>query len=131
MTTILQQKTIAPGGADWTGIVPFNQFDPSTGDLNAALFTTEGTVYASVLIENLAPVAATVDLSVAASISATTPGIGYLGSVTPTATATVNLGAFDGTLDFAGTSSEQLSDITASATSTVPIAVGQGPSSPL
>ena len=116
--TILQQQTIAGMAGDWAATVPFDQFDPSAGDLLDAAFVTVGTIDASASIENLAPVAASVNLDVAATIVATAPDIGVVGAVTPVVGAAVNLGAFqgtfDGSLNFAGPSGTVLPDLTAS-----------------
>jgi hypothetical protein len=118
--TILQQRTIADTQADWAQTLPFNQFDPTTGNLLDAVFTTAGTIDASASFENLAPVAATVNLGVAATIDAAAEGIGNVASLTPEAVASVNLGAFQGTfagaLDFSGPSGAVLPDITATET---------------
>src|SRR5580658_426328 len=126
--TILQQRTIADTQADWAQTVPFNQFDPATGTLLDAEFMTAGTIDASASFENLAPVAATVNLGVAATIDATAEGIGNVASLTPEAVASVNLGAFqctfDGTLDFVGPSGAVLPDITATETQMATVTPG-------
>jgi hypothetical protein len=116
--TIFQQRTIADTQADWAQTVTFNQFDPATASLQDAIITTAGSIDASASIENLAPVAATINLGVAAAINATAAGISNVASMTPEAVASVNLGAFkgtfDGTLDFSGPSGTILPDLTAS-----------------
>ena len=133
--TIFQQKTIACTPGDWAQTVPFNQFDPSTGNLLDAVFTTVGSIDASASIENLAPAAAIVNLGVAATIIATAPDIGNVASLTPVAVASVNLGAyqgtFDGTLDFGGPSGAVLPEITASDTQAAVITPGTSGTSPL
>ena len=74
--TILQQKTISYGTGDWTQTVPFDQFNPSAGDLQDVSLTTAGTIDTAASFENLGPVAATVSLGVTATIIATAPVIG-------------------------------------------------------
>jgi hypothetical protein len=131
MTTplsILQQETISGASGDWAQTIPFDQFDPSDGDLLDAAITTAGTIDASASIENLAPAAASVELGVAATIIATAPDIGVVGSVTPSAGATINLGAFqgtfDGSLDFGGPSGTVLPDLTGSLSQTTVVQAG-------
>ncbi len=140
MTTpikVFQQQTIAGAPLDWSQTVPFNQFDPATGNLLDAVFTTAGTIDASASIENLAPVAATVNLDVGANIEAWVPAINEsLALLTPLAVASVNLGAFqgtfNGTLDFGGPSGTVLPDMSASQTQTAAITPpGTGANSPL
>jgi hypothetical protein len=139
-TTIFQQQTIAAAPGDWSATVPFNQFDPSAGLLVDAVFTTAGTVDASASIENLAPVAATVNLDVAAEIIASSPALQTSASVTPVAVASVDLPAYRGTidgalaygaLDFGGPSGTILPDLSASATQVAVVNVGTSGGSPL
>jgi hypothetical protein len=139
-TTIFQQQTIAAAPGDWSATVPFNQFDPSAGLLVDAVFTTAGTVDASASIENLAPVAATVNLDVAAEIIASSPALQTWTSVTPVAVASVNLPAYQGTidgalgygaLDFGGPSGTVLPNLMASATQVAVVNVGTSGGSPL
>src|ERR1051326_3471510 len=135
-TSILQQQTIDAMPGNWSEILPFNQFDPSTGTLQNAIFTTTGTVSASASIENLAPVAATVNLGVAANISASVAGIGSVASIEPLAVASVDLpafrGTFNGIVDFSGPSGPVLSNLPASTSqSTVVLPGTSGGGSPL
>jgi hypothetical protein len=133
--TILQQKTIADQQGNWAQTVSFDQFDPSAGVLADAFFTTAGKIDLSASIENLAPVAATVNLGVAATIVASAPEIGVVASLTPVAAASVNLGAFQGTfdgrLDFGGPSGTIMPDITASQIQTDVVQAGPVGSLPL
>ncbi len=97
--SITQQQTIVGTQEDWTQAVPFEQFDPSTGTLLDAAFTTSGSITASVSIENLAPTAAGVDVLVSGTVVATAPDIGVVGSIAPEVDTTVNLGGFQGIFD--------------------------------
>jgi len=134
MTTIWQQQTIAGGSGNWAGSVPFDQFDPSGGIFLDAIMTTSGTLGVSASIENLAPVAATVNIGVAATIVASAPFIGNVGSVSPSVTGSVNLGAFqgafDGALDFGGPSGTVLPDMAASQTQFALVTPGSATASP-
>ena len=138
MTTpasIFQHATIGETGGDWSRTVSFNQFNASDGTLLDAVFTTSGTVDATASIENLAPVAATVDLGVGATIDAFVPGLGGVASIAPIAIASVNLGAFqgvfDGNLNFSGPSGTVLPDLTASGTQIAIVTPGTAGSLPL
>ncbi len=134
MTTTWQKKTIENGSGNWAGSVPFNQFDPSTGIFLDAILTTAGTLGVSASIENLAPVAATINLGVAATIVASAPFIGTVGSVTPSVSGSVNLGGFqgtfDGVLDFGGPSGTVLPDIASTQTQYALVTPGSGTASP-
>ncbi len=134
--TVLQQQSIAMTQADWSASLPFNQFDPSTGTLQDALFTTTGMIDASASIENLAPIAATIDLGVGADIDASVSGIGGVASISPLAVASVDLpafqGTFDGTADFTAPSGTILPHLLNSASQTTLVNVGTaGGGSPL
>ena len=131
MAVITQQQTIGLAPDDWAVAVPFTQFNPADGTLIQAVMTLTGTIQAAASFENLAPVAATINLGVASTISASAIGIGSLGSVSPVAAASVSLpafqGTFDGVVDFSGPSAIVLPAITASQTATtafVPAAAG-------
>jgi len=86
---------VTPG--NWAVDLPFAQFDPATGTLVDAVITTAGTIDASASIENLAPVAATINLGVSASIQANAADIGNVASIMPLAVASVTLPALQGT----------------------------------
>jgi hypothetical protein len=131
MSVVMQQQTIGLSPDDWTAAVPFTQFDPADGTFIEAVMTVTGTIQAAASFENLAPIAATINLGVASSISASADGIGSLGSVAPVAAASVSLpafqGTFDGTPDFSGPSALVLPAITATQSATtafVPAAAG-------
>lgn len=134
--TVLQRQMIAMTQGDWSASLPFNQFDPSTGTLQDALFTTVGTIDASASIENLAPIAATIDLGVGADINASVLGIGGVASISPLAVASAALpafqGTFDGTVDFTAPSGTILPNLLDSASQTTLVNVGTaGGGSPL
>ena len=97
-TTPLQQQSIDSATADWTQDVPFAGFDTALGTLTGARFTLAGTVNASFAIENLAPTVVSVGVHLGASMTLQTPA-GAVGPVMPAAAKTIDLGAFDGSVD--------------------------------
>ena len=100
---LIQQSTIASTTDDWMQTLNFAQYDPGLGPLADARFTVAGTLAATAAIENLSPAATSVSFASAAVIGVTTP-VGPLTAATPGFATTINLGAFDGTVDDAGAS---------------------------
>lgn len=134
ITAITQSQTIGVTPDNWADTVDFNQFNPIDGVLVSAVLTMTGTLEASASIENLAPVAATVDLGVAASIGASSPALGNLGTVAPDAVAAVHLPAFQGTFsgipDFTAASSKTIGTLVASETVSTPLPPGTAAAGP-
>ena len=134
-TTILQQQTIATDVGTWLKSLSFNQFDPTLGNLLNIRVSIADTVVGSLGIENLSPTKATVAASVTGGVSVSGPAGTVLGSAYASAGMTVQLGAFDGTMDFTGQSGTAASGINGTHTADYTIAatnpaaagfVGQG-----
>lgn len=115
-TTPLQQQTIGDAIANWAQAVSFAQFDPSLGTLVDVRVGIAGDAVGSAWIENLGATAAGVSLYLPTTLEVMSPaGVPMVGA-TPMPTASVNLGAFDGTMDYAGASGTILAGLTSSAT---------------
>ena len=117
--TITQQQTIADAIGSWTRTLSFAQFSPSDGsllDINAGLV---GDVTGSILLENLEAAPATFSLVLPGWISLFGPGNALLASVAPEAAKSVTLGAFDGNVDYAGSSGTTLAGLSNTATQDV------------
>jgi hypothetical protein len=107
MTTelaILQTQTVADSAPGWSVPLSFGQFDPSLGTLSSIDVGIVGNVTGIAAIQNLGATAASLQINLPSTIDVAAPDGTWLASVSPEATATVNLGAYDGTTDFTGTS---------------------------
>jgi hypothetical protein len=118
-TTVLQTQTIAAAAPDWTQSVSFGQFDPSLGTLVDVQIGVVEDVDGTASIENLGAAAAPVLVSLPVSIDIVAPGDLWTDALTVDPTATVNLGAYDGASDFAGSSGTVVTGIAASGTTVV------------
>lgn len=89
---------------DWSAALPALQFDPSLGTLEAVAIQITGDLNSSINLENLGSVSADYLVDQVGSIALVLPG--STEAITPALTADTSgaLGAFDGTVDFAGTS---------------------------
>ena len=91
------------------------QFNPALGTLNSVQIIYDGTLTSDVKVENLDAAPSTVNAQVNGNLSLQGPG-GNLLSVSPTLTDnTTQLSAYDGTLDYAGTSGHDFGNQSASA----------------
>ena len=101
---LYQQQTIAATTTDWSTNLQFAQFDPSIGSLQGVNVWLDGQVTGNVSIENLEAAPASVAVSLFGTIDLGGPGGTNLLSIGPDASASVNLGAYDGDTDYAGNS---------------------------
>ena len=88
---------------DWTHTLNLSQFDSSLGTLQSELVTLTGLVEGEASAESLNASPSTVKLNLSAVISAITAG-GVLVETLPIVSETYHFTAFDGSMDFAGTS---------------------------
>jgi hypothetical protein len=103
-STILQTQTVADSAVGWSVPLSFNQFDPSLGVLSSIDVGIVGDVTGTAAIQNLGATAASLQVNLPGTIDVAAPDGTWLASVSPIASTTVNLGAYDGTTDFTGTS---------------------------
>ncbi|HEY8288900.1 MAG TPA: choice-of-anchor E domain-containing protein, partial [Acetobacteraceae bacterium] len=103
VATVLQQQTISDVTTGWTQTVSFARFDPSLGTLVDVRVGLTGDVTGNSAIENLGPVASAVSLAFPSIIALAGPD-GLSAAVSPDPTDTIDLAAFDGNVDFGGTS---------------------------
>lgn len=94
------------------------QFDPTLGTLNSVMVTLEGVVNGSARGENIGPSPVQIGLNLSATVSAAL-GATTLVTVIPTANQVFNASAFDGTLDFGGTSGATYDPLSGSETDSV------------
>ncbi len=95
------------------------QFNPSLGTLNSVQIQLNGTLSSDVKVENLDSSSSTVNAQVNGNLSLLGPGGNSLLSATPTLSENTSLSAFDGTLDYGGTSGHDFGVQSASAQQSV------------
>ena len=89
---------------NWSNSLSFPLFNPAFGTLFQIDFFLVGNVQGSVRFESLDAEAATINTSLASSVTLTRPDTSTLVAVLPTANNSDNVTAFDGNIDFGGTS---------------------------
>lgn len=102
--TLVQTAVLADETTGWTQSAVFQQFNPALGTLVAVDVTVITDIAGSAMVENTAPIAAGYTAEVLAEI-----GLSDAAGVIPATgvddiSGTTTLGAFDGSLDFGGTS---------------------------
>lgn len=102
-TSVAQTLTIAPEVVGWTTSWAVSRFDPSLGRLEAIDITVNGTIIGTVSAENTGPAAITYNTTQSADVTLDLPGTTDA-TVGMTTQDSMALGAFDGTVDFAGSS---------------------------
>ena len=89
------------------------QFDASLGTLNSATITLLGTVSGSISYESLDAASSTVTTNISAEIALSTSALSSLVVVLPTQTEIRSASVFDGAIDFAGTSGDSITNLSA------------------
>lgn len=115
--TAPQQQTL---GYDSPGVVrpiTFAQFDPGLGTLVEVDLAVIGKLDSTVSVENLGAAAATATVSLPGTITLQAPSGLAMITAYPSLTTSLNLGAFDGSKDFAGSSGTVASNIETTVTS--------------
>jgi len=102
--SITQTATVAPTLANWTQALNFGQSDPSLGSLVDVRIGIAGASAATVAIENLGSSAASFAVEVPSAFTVSIPDHTVPVAVVADPKASVNLGAYDGVTDFAGSS---------------------------
>lgn len=96
--------SISLQSTNWSENLSVAQFDSSLGTLVKATVSLTGTVEGEGKAESLDTSPADISLDLQAAIEASTSSLASLGTVVPIVSSTFSLGAFDGTIDFAGAS---------------------------
>lgn len=102
--TIEFSDSVAIQTTDWTETISVSQFDVSLGTLTSVMVTLDGAVEGEANTESLDAAASTVTLELQAEINASTAILGAVGTVLPVVSTSQSLTAFDGTVDFGGSS---------------------------
>jgi hypothetical protein len=105
VTTAPQIVTLPSGASGWTVSASFNQFDPTLGTLEEIIVNVGNTITGTFSAENLESVAAPVNMTETATVKVTEPQQpSWFATSTASSSDTGGLGAFDGTMDFSGSS---------------------------
>ncbi|MEO0829891.1 MAG: choice-of-anchor E domain-containing protein, partial [Pseudomonadota bacterium] len=113
--TITDSATIATAFTNYATTATVSQFDGSLGTLNSVTVTLEGIATGEANAESLDAAPTTLTLNLAATIVASFAG-SELVAVVPTVSVSNDVDAFDGVIDFGGTSGFGTGLITGTAT---------------
>ena len=102
--TISYNDTIPLSTTNWADSVSVPQFNPALGTLTSIDFYLEGAVQGSAKFESLDAAPATVTMNLQAQVTLQRPDLSNLVVALPVAATLDNVTAFDGTIDFGGTS---------------------------
>lgn len=116
--TIQFSDSIGLQSTNFSDTVNIQQFDSALGTLTAVTVELVGTAQGNASAESLDASPTTVTLSLTATLTASLAGFGTLAEAVPLVQETVNFTAFDGTIDFAGTSGAEFIDQSATASDT-------------
>jgi hypothetical protein len=119
MLTPIQTATIPVQLTNFTTGVTFGKFDPMLGTLTSVHFTLTGNVLGSGRFESLDSSPTTVTLSLGATVTLLRPDLSTVVVAVPVMDQVTAAGAFDGSLDFGGSSGASYSALGSSTTSTI------------
>ncbi len=117
--SITRTVTIPIQSTDWDRNLMFNQFDPMLGTLNSISFSLTGTLSGDVQVENRNATPATVSTTLQATLTLRRPDMSVLVVSIPSVVRQFNATAYDGNLDYGGTSGMTYPTTTTSHTETV------------
>lgn len=117
--TVTYSNSLANQSTAYNDVVlALQQFDSSLGTLNSVSFSLTGFVSGNIGAESLDALPANVGLNLGAQVTAET-AISPLAVVIPTATQVFAASAFDGVMDFAGSSGTTITGVSASKSTSV------------
>jgi len=105
---------IALSSTNWTDSISVPQFNPALGTLTQIELDLGGYVEGAARFESLDASPATVTMNLQAQIELQRPDLSVLGVVIPVASTVDNVSAFDGSIDFGGTSGKTYSNLSGS-----------------
>lgn len=103
----------------WNDVLSFGKFNSNLGTLNSITFELSGTVTGSGKAESLDASPSTVTLSLSSLLKLTRPDGSTIVVTNPVFSNAYNLAAFDGAIDFAGTSGVKTGPVSSSHTEIV------------
>ncbi|MFV0384415.1 choice-of-anchor E domain-containing protein [Paracoccus sp. (in: a-proteobacteria)] len=102
--TVTHTDNVAMEQTGWAYTLSVPQFDTALGTLNSVMVTLVGYVEGSARSENIGSKTVDVTLNLEAEITAATTVLGIIAQTLPVVATTHTLSAYDGTLDWLGTS---------------------------
>jgi hypothetical protein len=111
--TLCFTDSVPPQSTNWTGSVSIPKFNPNLGTLQSITYRLTGRVEGSTRVESLDAAPSVVTTSLQADITLTRPDLTTIVVTTPLAQFVDNFTAFDGVIDFDGTSGEARLNIVA------------------
>ena len=129
VTTTPQTFSFANRTTGWNDSAAISQFDPALGTLQSVNITVSADLVGSIAAENLGSSAASVSTTDAVTLTLDLPGSTPTFAYGPSISDSMSLGAFDGSVDYAGTSGriDQLSVQPVSSSTTLNIAADLAP----
>lgn len=109
--TLTYNYSVSLQSVGWSEDFTLPQFDPSLGTLNSITFTLQGTVNGDAKFESLDAQPSTVAMDLSSTLQLQRPGGTILVQVIPLASTVDNVGAYDGTIDFGGSSGKTYSGL--------------------
>lgn len=116
--TVSYTDSVSIQSTDWNDQLSVPQFDPTFGALNSVTLTLTATVEGSASVESLDAAPNTIFVDLKAVIVASTNFIPEIAMAIPLVSAQFDASAFDGLLDYAGTSGVTIADLEATDTDT-------------
>ena len=113
-STLSYSDSIALATTNWSNTLSFSKFDTSLGNLTSIRFDLSGVVQGNGNAESLDATASTVTLSLGSLLGLTRPDNSTLVVTNPVFSQTFNFSAFDGSINFDGTSGGSTGSVSAS-----------------
>ena len=104
LSSVMYMDEIALQTTNWNDTVTIPLFDPSLGVLEQICFTLKGSIVSDFQLESLDAEPAHLTATASGNITLTRPDNSLLVAVLPEQNVEVDVDAFDGTVDFGGTS---------------------------
>jgi uncharacterized protein (DUF2141 family) len=117
-TTATHTATFPNTATDWTSSQTIPQFDPSLGTLTSIDILNSDQITSTIKVENIDGAPATITATVSGTMTLSGPGVSSLVN-NLSADQTFNASAFDGTIDFGGTSGHDFGPKTATGSDSV------------
>ena len=115
---LTKTASIPTTSTDWTQSVTVGQFDPSLGTLTSIDIVNAGTFTSDIKVESLDGAASNIVATVSGTLTLTGNGVAGL-VANSSANETFSASAFDGTIDFGGTSGHDFGNDNASGTNSI------------
>ena len=115
---ISQSAALPSQTTDWSSSVAFDKFDPSLGVLNGIKLQLDSTMTSTIAVESRELSAGAFTAGISGSVTVSRPDNTPIATASPYASKSATLGAFDGAVDFGGTSGFTQSGLTATSSTT-------------